>query len=210
MDQSYFRSKIPTIALLLSLTFGFLGIEACGGGGEGKKETPPVLVLADFDSARPPANIGGAYSVWMVDAEDTAQWCALGYSSDYASGGKGYALRLDYDVDDVKPAYNGFWLKLQNLDASEYDALSMKLAGDPRGCTKKIIVELKNPFQTGKYTVVGIDTYVREFRIPLGKFKGLTDFRSLTEMTIVFSDIGVTAKTGTLYVDDIRLLRTKG
>lgn len=168
--------------------------------------TPPVLVLADFNTGRAPNNVGGCYGAWMRDEEDPAQFCRIsGISRD-----SGFVLRLDYDVEDSKPAFNGFWMKLQNLDATPYDDLVLSLGGDDEaGFTSLVKLELKSPLKTGSCKITGIGPQMREFRVPLKQFLGLDTaaLSGLTEFGIVFADIEATRKTGTLYLDNIRLER---
>lgn len=189
------------------LAFLALLAASCARTAPPPPPTPPVLVLADFNTGRAPNNVGGCYGAWMRDEEDPAQFCRLsGISRD-----SGYVLRLDYDVEDSKPAFNGFWMKLQNLDASSYDDLVLSLGGDNEaGFTSLVKLELKSPLKTGSFKISGISPSMREFRVPLRHFQGLDTaaLSGLTEFGIVFADIEATRKTGTLYLDNIRLERT--
>ena len=57
----------------------------------------------------------------------------------------GYSIRLDYDVDSPNPAYNGFWMKLGNLDASAYNTLNFYIRGiADTAFTKRVKIELKD------------------------------------------------------------------
>ena len=163
-------------------------------------------ILADFNSGQQPNNVGGSYGPFMPNAEDPAQYCRVQYSLEQRSGDTGYALRLDYDIEDTKPAFNGFWMKLQNLDASAFNTLSLRVNGDRSGCTSRVMLELKNAREKSGVMVKDISSTPREYRIALSEFKDLTTLNGLTEFVIIFDDINATRKIGTLYVDDIMLM----
>jgi hypothetical protein len=114
-------------------------------------------------------------------------------------------MRLDYDVDSPNPAYNGFWSKLEGVDASDYNKLVMWVKGDAdKGFTKVFKIELKNDAgETGRFYVTNVTDQWSKVEIPLDRVAGLTDFSSLTEFVIVFEDRIATDKEGTIWIDDI-------
>lgn len=189
-----------------------------------------TLVVADFDKGEKPNNIGGDFGVWNKDIDDDTQGCWDTFNSDIRHGKEGYAMRLEYDVESPRPAYNGFWMKLQNQDVSKYDKLTFCIKGDEvAGFSPKIKVELKNSKgEVAKYTVDGITKDWQEVTIPLGlksvtigstfKSEGglamitpkasITDLSSLTEFVVVFDDITCAGKrTGTVYLDDVAFVK---
>ena len=163
------------------------------------------IVIADFDSGEKPNNIGGNFGGWDKDPADFSQGCAESFDSTNRRGSKGFAMKLDYDVDSRNPAYNGFWMFLQNLDASKYDNLSFWVKGDSKeGYTTVFKVELKNAErQVGRYYVTNVTDKWQKIVIPFKDFKGITDFSNLTEFVIVFEDRIASNKKGILYLDDI-------
>ena len=168
------------------------------------------LVLADFDSGSKPNNIGGDFGAWNKDEADPTQWCKNDFDASVTPKGKGYSLRLDYCVDSPNPAYNGFWMKLQNTDASKYTSLSFWIKGDETtNFSPKIKLELKNDKkEVGKYLLTGITKDWQQVTIPLKGFAGLTDFTSMSEFVIVFDDITCAKnKKGTIFVDEIALIK---
>ncbi len=165
-----------------------------------------TLVIADFDSGDKPNNIGGDFGTWNKASADTTQGCTGGFNPDIKHGTKGYSYQLNYDVDSPNPAFNGFWMKLENKDFSQYDKLSLWIKGDEiAGFSSRIKLELKNSNkEVGKYTLSGITKDWQQITIPLKEFKGLTSLKSMTEVIIVFDDITcANKKTGTIYIDDI-------
>src|SRR3989338_6354852 len=73
-----------------------------------------MLLVDDFDRGEKPNALGGDFGSWDKDPSDPTQRCVIAFDKANAFGNAGYSLRLDYDVDSPNPAYNGFWMKLQN------------------------------------------------------------------------------------------------
>jgi hypothetical protein len=168
-----------------------------------KRET---MLIADFNRGRKKTNLKTKFDTWDKDPGDLTQWCKLGFTIEERMGDSGKALKIKYDVDSPYQAFNGLWFQLNNLDASEYKRFILYVKGDKkRGFTKTFKVELKNRSQTGYYLVTRVKNKWKKISIPLKKFKGISNFSSLTELTIVFEDNKVTKKTGTIYIDDIGL-----
>lgn len=165
-----------------------------------------TLLIDDFNSGQKPNALGGDYGAWNKDEADPTQKCVNSYDKINAYGGVGYGLRLDYDVDSPNPAYNGFWMKLQGLDASLYQELVFYVKGDAeKGNTPRIKLELKNSHEVGKYLLTGITPEWQQIRIPLTDFAGLTERNGMTEFVIVFDDLNSNPKVGTIYIDEITL-----
>jgi hypothetical protein len=171
-------------------------------------ETPKpseILVLADFDSGEKPNNVGGNFGAWNKDPSDATQWCKESFDNVTRRGDKGFSMKLDYCVDSLNPAYNGFWMMLPNLDADRYDTLSLWVKGDAQaGYTTVFKIELKNAKgQVGRYYVSNVGGEWKQVSIPLSEFKSLIDRTALTEFVVVFEDRIATNKKGVVYIDDI-------
>jgi hypothetical protein len=71
----------------------------------------------------------------------------------------GYAIQMDYDVESPNPAYNGFWMKLNALDATSYNALMFYVKGDPQvGFSQRVKIELKDSSNTpSPYLLLGVN-----------------------------------------------------
>lgn len=163
-----------------------------------------TMLVDDFNRGEKPNALGGDYGAWNKDEADPTQKCANSYDTTSAYGGSGYALRLDYDVDSPNPAYNGFWMKLQNANLKGYKNLVLYVKGDAtRGYSTQIKLELKNGAEVGKYMLKGITDQWQGFSVPLKDFTGLTDLGSLTEFVVVFDDLNSNKKVGTIYLDEI-------
>ena len=172
-------------------------------GGEKSKN----LIIADFNTGRKPSNIGGDFGAWDKDPKDFDEICLISFSKTMRLGDKGYSLRVDYDVDSPRPAWNGVWFKLNNLNFDPFNTLNIWLKGDKlKGYTTVFKIELKNSRgEVGKYYVTGISNEWKKFSIPFEQFLGITDFSRMRELVFVFEDRIATKKTGAIYVDNIYL-----
>lgn len=193
-----------------------LGIEEKGMSGPllaplpaAAPTTGEALMAADFNSAGKPSNIGGDFGAWDKDPADFSQTCTDSFDPVNKFGQSGFGMKLDYDVDSPNPAYNGFWMKLNNLDVSAYKNLVFCVKGDEEaGFTTVFKVELKSANgEVGKFYATGTDIEWKKMSIPLKQFAGISSFSELAEFVIVFEDRMATNKDGVIYIDDIQFTR---
>lgn len=166
------------------------------------------LAIADYNTGDKPNNLGGDFGAWDKDPNDETQGCKMSFEADDAQGDPaGYSVRLDYDVDSPNPAYNGFWMKLNGLDATEYNTVSFDLKGDAsKGFTKRLKIEVKSQKgETSPYIVTGITDQWQRFSVPFEKLRKITDWTALSEFVVVFDDINSSPKSGTIFIDNVRL-----
>ncbi len=165
------------------------------------------LIVADFDSGEKPNNLGGDFGSWDKDPSDETQSCKMVFEAD-DSGKPGNVARLNYDVDSPNPAYNGFWMKLNNLDATKYNTLTFTVKGDAqKGFTKRVKIELKDNVGSSPYIVNGLTDQWQKVSIPFEKFRKIKDWSKLSEFVLVFDDINSSPKAGSILVDNITLSR---
>ncbi len=202
------KSGLKLILILALVVFGvhplMAQVDSLGAG----KAAGGEIVIADFDSGDKPNNIGGDFGSWDKDPNDTTQSCVLTFEPDDALGNKaGYSVRLDYDVDSPNPAYNGMWMKLNNLDATAYNTINVYLKGsNEKGFTKRAKIELKDStMKSSPFILSGITGDWQKFSIPFEKFAKIQNWNALTEFVIVFDDINSNPKSGTVYLDQITL-----
>ena len=200
---------MPAFAEVSSTAAPAVAIEAKQTAQGAAKTQSNALVVADFDTGEKPNNIGGDFGSWDKDPNDETQGCKMSFESEDALGNpSGYAVRFDYDVDSSNPAYNGFWMKLNNLNATEYNTLNFDLKGDAKkGFTKRVKIELKDASGSSPYIVTGVTDQWQQFSIPFEKFKKIKDWTGLTEFVVVFDDINSNPKTGSIYLDHVTLSR---
>lgn len=172
--------------------------------GEGK------ILVNDFNRKENFNNLNGAFGSWNMFYSDPNQFCKDELTDLEGIGDKGYGLKLTYDVESPFSSYNGFFTNLMGIDISDYKYLVFFIKGDNKtGFTTKINIELKNKFQIGKMTVVGITDEWKKMVLPLSRFTGINGFKDMKEFVIVFSDIGVTKKEGVVYIDDVYFTNTE-
>lgn len=168
------------------------------------------LVVADFNTGDKPNNIGGDFGSWDKDPADDTQTTQMKFEPDDALKNQaGYSIRLDYDVDSLNPAYNGFWMKLKGTDATSYNCLTFYMKGDSKaGFTKRVKIELKDKEnKPSAYILGGVTDEWQKFSIPFEKFRRIQDWKALNEFVVVFDDVNSNPKTGTIYLDQIALLK---
>ena len=74
-----------------------------------------LLLIDDFNAGAAVNRLGGQQGDWQADPNDETQGNECLYTpSDNFIGAQGKSLRVTYDVDSPNPAYNGFWMKLNN------------------------------------------------------------------------------------------------
>ncbi|OGX04453.1 MAG: hypothetical protein A3J12_10330 [Omnitrophica bacterium RIFCSPLOWO2_02_FULL_44_11] len=196
--------KWMVVLLVLSLcvfgtSFAFAQNETTSAGGVGTE-----LVIADFDTGDKPNNIGGDFGAWDKDPNDTTQGCKMSFEENDALGDSlGYAVRFDYDVDSSNPAYNGFWMKLNGLDASAYNTINLYFKGEGE-FTKRVKIEVKDSTnKPSSYILSGITDQWQKFSIPFEKFSQIQDWKGLSEVVVVFDDINTNPKTGSILLDQV-------
>lgn len=167
------------------------------------------IVIADFNTGDKPNNVGGDFGSWDKDPNDPTQGTKMSFNPDEKYGKDGFSLQLDYDVDSPNPAYNGFWMKLGDVDASYYNKFVLYIKGDEaKGYPQKLKIELKNANgEVGKAYITQISGTWAPVEVPFSSFQGIKDFSKMTEFTIVFEDSVSRPKAGTVYIDNIGFAR---
>ncbi|MFA5159805.1 MAG: glucoamylase family protein [Candidatus Omnitrophota bacterium] len=197
-----------------------------------KSDTPQVAMVADFEAegGKIINNLGGESGDWNMNLADinNSYTDPQVVSMAGKDGKMTRVLSLAYSVDSDLPARNGFWTKLAGFDASSYDHLEFEVKGDAKaGFTERFRLEVKKCMDpkcvekvsgVAKVPVTGTWQTVS---IPLNAMTGLIDFsnpkvwktprmsyKPLDEFVIIFSDNYVTKKSGKIYLDNIRFVRT--
>jgi hypothetical protein len=178
-------------------------------------EDRPNLLLHNFESGELINALGGSSGSWLLNPDDPNQYCQVSLDSQSPWGQKGFSLKLEYDMDSTEQAQGGFWTSLLRKDLSVYDHLEFYVRGDPAGSTSRFRVEFKkskdpNSYEklVGSFMVEGVDSTWKKVSIPLNKMSGLTERTEVEEFVIVLKDRLVDQKKGTLYFDEIRLVKT--
>lgn len=188
-------------------------------------------VIFDFDDGNELINkLGGESGSWNLDPmdENNSYTDADLVEVPGKDGEPTFVLRLNYSVDSDVPSQNGFWTKLKGFDASGYDHIEFDLKGDAeKGFTDRFKIEIKKPKghesseKIKGSQVVNVSADWQTASIPLNKLTGLVDFgdpkawenpsiarKDLDELVVVFQDRHVSKKQGTVYIDNIKFVKT--
>ncbi len=200
--------RLTWLFLIVSISFLLTGtgFTQTGTAPAAGTATGSELVIADFNTGDKPSNLGGDFGAWDKDPNDETQGCQQSFESDDATGDQsGYSIRLDYDVDSPNPAYNGFWMKLNDLDATAYNTVNFYLKGDAtNGFTKRVKIELKDSTkQPSPFIIAGVTDQWQKFSIPFEKFRRVKMWDALSEFVVVFDDINSNPKSGTIFIDQV-------
>ncbi len=195
-------------------------------------DVPKVVTVADFEAVGEKImnNLGGESGDWNMNLADinNSYTDPRVVSMAGKDGVTTRVLSLAYSVDSDLPAQNGFWTKLAGFDASSYDHLEFEIKGDARaGFTERFRLEVKkcvDPECVEKVSGVAKIPVTGEWQtvsIPLNAMTGLIDFsnpeawktprmsyKPLDEFVIIFNGGYVTKKSGKIYIDNIRFVRT--
>ncbi len=192
-------------------------------------ETPKIVMVADFEKGLE-NRLGGQAGDWNLNPSDVNNsYTDLAITTLLGKDGKeSQVLRLTYSVDSDIPAQNGFWTKLMGFDGSQYDHFEMEVKGDSaKGFTEKFGMEIKKCLDkecletVQGSAVIPVTSEWQTVSIPLNKMTGLIDFQNpeawknprisynhLNELIFIFNDRFVTKKTGRIFFDNIRFVRT--
>jgi hypothetical protein len=143
--------KLPTKEKGVTLPFG----------------APPGSLLVDrFDDCM--SNKGaGAWQGGSSTPED----CVIMFDSSVNRNETGCSMKIRYNVKK-KGAYNGAWIKLDNLDLRYYKNLVFWIKGDGKeGYTTKFKIELKSPKGRGEYVVRDATNSWKKITVSLNEFK---------------------------------------
>ncbi len=175
----------------------------------GASEGPSMVLVDDFESGDIARNrLGGRNHTWTRDAADADVSIKLSRVETERDGRTTGCMQINYDVEASNPAFGGVTLDLSGANASGCDALEMWVRGQP----DSIKVELHGKGGIGVTYLQDVpqDRWQR-VRIPFLRFGGLiTDWSELSQMILVFEDSRSRPKTGTLLVDDVRLVEAPG
>lgn len=163
-----------------------------------------ALKIADFESNEERNDFdGGYFGIWNKDPDDLSQGCTMHFDGPGAAGSDG-CLRLDYDVDAFREAYNGFWLLFVDIDLTAFSNVCFWVRGDAdAGFTSTFALEMKNEDEVAQTIVDNITDKWQLKRIPFSDFHTIRSWSKMTEFVIVFKDRIVSKASGTIYIDNI-------
>jgi hypothetical protein len=212
-DGTLDTANISKIAFAINVSEGGAGRMAIDALESYQLNTPSVSLLVDnFNCGSPPNDLGGNAGIYDPYPNDPTETCAESYDRDAEEAP--YALKLTYDRG--ASSYCGYWSKMKSdgtgRDLSGFAGGDLKfwLKGEDGG--EKFKIELHD--QGGSAPSVqlkdypgfdsGATTSYKEVTIPLADFTGL-DLTKVTELVITFDKA---PNSGTVYIDDIRFVKS--
>jgi hypothetical protein len=185
------------------------------------------LILDDFEDGNLKNYLKGESGAWNLNPvdEDNANADIEVVETVGPDGKTTQALKVTYDVDSEVKAQNGFWSKLRDFDASEYDHLEFDVKCDEAAdCSSLFRLELKKfkddervELIRGTAVIEGVGNEWKHVVLKLNRFTGLMDFgdpevwanpslgrRGLQEFVVVFKDRQVDKKSGAMLLDNIK------
>lgn len=190
------------LAAILLLSSGCAYIQM--GDDDDGLEADSVL-LAGFDSLLEVNDFDGSlFGYWNGFPEDETQKCEFTFFEPGRTG-KGCALRIFYNVDSPRVAYNGFWMLFKKLNFHDYGKISFWAKTDAKRTSPgSFKVELKSEQKKTVQKVFNeVDTEWKKFEIDIQGNSFMDDWKYITEFVIVFAKDDVDAKRGVLYIDDL-------
>ena len=192
------------------------------------KITDQEAVIDDFEDDEPKNYMEGENGTWNLTPDD--EEVSVSNETVFAQGvGGSKALKITYDVDSKEVAKVGYWTKLREFDATGYDHLSFDVRGDSQvGFTNVFLIELKKYKNAeridkikGTYIIHNVTPEWQTVQIPLNMFTGLFDQtnpdiwknpmlarKNLDELVVNLESRRVSAKTGVLYFDNFKFIKT--
>jgi len=178
--------------------------------------TPKRLVVHDFNRPAIQDNLGGNAATWNLDPTDSRSECIYSLDARTKRGTNGNSLHLAYRLNPKKSSQNGFWMRLNGLDARDYDHLELWIKGDPKqGFAKSLKIEVQQPkpdspgqLLKGSYVIQGITDKWQRFRIPLNMMTGIETWKDLDVLVIAFHSRREKVKRGAVFIDDIAFVKT--
>jgi hypothetical protein len=170
------------------------------------------LVLCSFDDKKMMNAVAGQMGVFDGDPQDSEAYCRAGFEQDSDLHKAGFVMKLSYDVNSSKPAFNGLWMKLNGMDFSKFKAISFNIKGDKeKGFSDLFKIELKDKTKKMEYIVEDIKDSWKNYVIPFADFDGdQIDLTKGNEFVIVFEDWRLKTKEGRYYIDDITFIPKDG
>ncbi len=113
-------------------------------------------------------------------------------------------VKLSYNFQESFPPVESFSLKVPPIDAGKYKSIKFSIRAKEEGNPGIVKIVLKNKRnETAFYYVRDIKMSWKEYVIPLEKFKQITDFSSLTELSFVLESWNVQKNKGIIMIEDI-------
>jgi|GEM_PF-2953130 len=118
-------------------------------------------------------------------------------------------LKIDYKFLDTSENIKNISLDLPKIDLADYDALELRLRGDPaKGFANLVKIEFASSRKEreGIY-LKGIESAWKTFRIPLRQVPSLKSFSDLETITFVVEGWNIDKPQGCIFIDKIMFVK---
>ena len=113
-------------------------------------------------------------------------------------------IRVDYNFEKDLNPLKSYSLSLSDLNVDRYQALHFALRAKEEGNPGVVKIVIKNKRnEEAYYYLQGIGFNWQEYTIPLDQFQKISDWSSVTDVSIVLESWNVEKKKGLLLVDKI-------
>jgi serine/threonine protein kinase len=166
-------------------------------------ETPkPPRVVADFNTDSRMNKLGGTFGSWGSSRPQPVGKAGEEVKRSGGTDDSGF-WKLDFDITN-KGSFSGAWMKLNDLDVSDYDTFGFKARAEGVD-SLNFAIELKGR-SVGRHVVRDVGPQWKSIEIPIKDLR-LTSTKGLSELTIVFSGETTGAKKGFLCIEDIEFIK---
>jgi len=114
-------------------------------------------------------------------------------------------IQISYNFQNGLVPVQTFSLDVSTVDVSKYQSINFLIRGREEGSpgiVKMVVTNARN--EVSAVYVRGIDLSWRKHRLPLEEFREITDWRSVTNVSIVVEEWNAADKTGVVLIDDLR------
>ncbi|MEF3192642.1 MAG: DUF3131 domain-containing protein [Halothiobacillaceae bacterium] len=200
----------PKRPVLLGLIVGLAFLLGAGTSPAVAAELPHVM-LADFNEGKPLVNRVIPWSLSVASRPSLK----VDLTTTPRRGKRGFALRLRITRLGPEEGLQGLVLLLPQVNFADYDHLSLWVRGNRKhGFPQQMRARFLNqdmPYasQAGRgFMIVNIDDHWRQFLIPLNALSGIADGQRPDRLCLELDSALLKDPLGTLYIDDIALVRT--
>ena len=167
------------------------------------------LVLEDFEGT------SSGEKPWQTYPRPSMSAIRYRLDSSERLGNRGQSLHLGFAFAGTDAPEIGFRMRLNGLDASDYDHLAFWVKGDSAdGYASAFRVQFRRPDPKGpglteraSYLVTGITAEWQRVVVPLNFMTGIKEWTDLTDFIISLQSRRSSERQGGYYIDDITLLK---
>ena len=113
-------------------------------------------------------------------------------------------IRIKYNLTQPYPPVKRFSLEVPQLNAAKYKRLEFSIRGMDEGSPGVLRIELRNKKQeTAAVIVKNVHLDWQRVSIPLDRFKEITDWSNIDEVTFILESWNIEKEKGIILIDDV-------